>query len=83
MLACVVLAGTSEGLAGPIALEGARCRVAAPSDLVGSTLEKILPSVEDGDVEQVSSNLKIILSYLRLLISVSLSLTLVFISCML
>ena len=71
------------GLAGPIVLEGARCRVAVPSDLVGSILEKILLSVEDGDVEQVCSNLKIILPYLRLLIFVSLSLSLVFISCML
>ena len=26
MLACVVIAGTSEGLAGPRILEGARCR---------------------------------------------------------
>ena len=26
VLACVVLAGISEGLAGPRALEGARCR---------------------------------------------------------
>ena len=33
VLACVVLTGTSEGLAGPRVLEGTRCRCAAPSDL--------------------------------------------------
>ena len=36
VLACVVLAGKSEGLAGPRVLEGARCRCWAPSDLAGS-----------------------------------------------
>ena len=36
VLACVVLAGTSEGLAGPRVLEEARLGVAAPSDLTGS-----------------------------------------------
>ena len=41
--------------------------VAALSDPVGSFLVKILHSVEDGDVEQVCSNLEIILPYLRLL----------------
>ena len=35
--------------------------VAAPSDPVGSILVEILHSVEDGDVEQVCSNLEIIL----------------------
>ena len=54
--------------------------VAAPSDLVGSFLVEILHSVEGGDVEQVCSNLEIILPCLRLL---SLYLSLVFISCML
>ena len=43
--------------------------VAAPSDLEGSILVEIFYSVEGRDVEQVSSNLKIILLYLRLLIS--------------
>ena len=55
--------------------------VAAPSDLVGSILVEILQSVEGGDVEQVCSNLETILLCLRLLIS--LSLTCVYISCML
>ena len=36
MLACVVLAGTSEGLAGLRVLEGLIVGVAAPSDLAGS-----------------------------------------------
>ena len=53
--------------------------IAAPSDLAGSILVKILHSVEGGDVEQGCSNLETNLSYLRLL---SLS-SLVFISCML
>ena len=53
--------------------------VAAPSDLAGSILVKILHSVEGGDVEQVCSNLETNLSCLRLLISLSL----VFLSCML
>ena len=67
MLACVVLAGTSEGLAGPRILEGARCRVPAPNDLGGSILVKILHSVEGGDVEQGCSNLETNLSCLLLL----------------
>ena len=46
--------------------------VAAPSDLAGSILVKILHSIEGGDVEQVCSNLETNLSYLRLLISLSL-----------
>jgi len=41
--------------------------VAAPSDPVGSIIVEILHSVEGGDVEQVCSNLKIILPCLRLL----------------
>ena len=51
VLTCVVLAGTSEGLADPRVLEGARCRFAAPSDLAGSIIVKILHSIEGGDVE--------------------------------
>ena len=39
-LACVVLAGTSEGLAGPRVLEGLVVGVAAPSDPMGSILEE-------------------------------------------
>ena len=35
--------------------------VAVPSDLAGSILVKILHNVEGGDVEQVCSNLEIIL----------------------
>ena len=54
--------------------------VAAPNDPVGSVfIVEILHSVEGGDVEQVCSNLEIILPCLRLL---SLYLSLVFISCM-
>ena len=52
--------------------------VATPSDLAGSILVEILHSAEGRDVEQVCSNLEIILLCLRLLISLSL----VFISCM-
>ena len=57
--------------------------VAAPSDPVGSILVEILHSVEGGDVEQVCLNLETILPCLRLLISLFLSLTCVYISCML
>jgi len=53
--------------------------IAALSDLTGSILMKILHSVKGGDVEKVCSNLKTNLSCLRLL----LSLTCVYISCML
>ena len=56
--------------------------VVAPSDLARLIIVKILHSVEGGDVEQVHSNLEIILPCLRLL-SLSLYLSLVFISCML
>ena len=69
VLACVVLAGTSEGLTGPKVLEVGD---AAPSDLVRSFIVEILHSVEGGDVKQVCSNLEIILLCLRLLISHSL-----------
>ena len=54
--------------------------VAAPSDPVGSILVEILHSVDGGDVEQVCSNLKIILSCLRLLIS--LSLVFIYLACL-
>ena len=37
LLASVVLTGTSEGLVGLRVLEGARCGVVAPGDLVGSS----------------------------------------------
>ena len=47
--------------------------VAAPSDPVGSFLMEILHSVEGGDVKQVCSNLEIILPYLQMLISLSLT----------
>ena len=47
--------------------------IAAPSDLAGSILVKILHSVEGEDVEQVCSNLETKLPYLRLLISLSLT----------
>ena len=61
VLACVVLVGTSERLAGPRVLEGLVVRVAALSDLAGLILVKILHSVEGRDVEQVCSNLETIL----------------------
>ena len=47
-----VLAGTSEGLAGPKFYCELVVGVAAPSDLARSILVKILHSVEGGDVEQ-------------------------------
>ena len=50
---CVVLAGTSEGLAGPRVLEGACCRCYDMSDLAGSILVEIHHSVEGGDVASV------------------------------
>ena len=56
--------------------------VAAPSDLAGSIIVEILHNVEGGDVEQVCSNLKIILSCLRLLISLSLSLVFLYLTCL-
>ena len=50
VLACVVLARTSERLAGPSVLEGALVDVVAPSDLAGSIIVKILNFGEGGDV---------------------------------
>ena len=47
--------------------------VAAPGDLAGSSIVKIFHSVEGGDVEQACSNLETNLSYLRLLIFLSLT----------
>ena len=38
--------------------------VTTPSDLTGSILVEIIHSIEGGDVEQVCSNLEIILPYL-------------------
>ena len=51
--------------------------VAASGDLAGSTIVKILHTVDGRDVEQVCSKLETYLSCLRLLISLSLSLTFV------
>ena len=53
MLAYVVLAGTSEGIAGPRVLRELVVGVAAPSDLTRSIIVEILHSGECGDVEQV------------------------------
>jgi len=53
--------------------------IAVLSDLARSILIEILHSVEGGEVEQVCSKLKTILLCFRLLISLSLSYTLVFI----
>ena len=61
MLACVVLAGTSERLAVQELLRELIVVIIAPSNLAESILVKILHSVEGGDVAQVCSNLKIIL----------------------
>ena len=55
---CVVLAGTSEGLAGQEFLRELVVGVEVPSDLVGSILLEILHSVEGGDVEQVARTSK-------------------------
>jgi len=46
--------------------------VAAPGDLAGLIIVEILHSVEGRDIEQVCSNLEIILPCLRLLISLAL-----------
>ena len=46
--------------------------VAALGDLAGSIIVEIFHNVEGGDVEQVCSNLETNLSYLQLLISLSL-----------
>jgi len=51
---CVVLAGTSEGLASSREFVG----VAAPYDLAGSVLIKILHCGEGGDVEQMARTSK-------------------------
>ena len=51
--ACIVLAGTSEGIAGPRVLRELVVGVAAPSDLIRSIIVEILHSGEGGDVEQV------------------------------
>jgi len=59
VLACVVLVGTSDGLAGPRVLEGAHCRCCNTERSWGSILVEILHSVKGGDVEQVCSNLEI------------------------
>ena len=58
-----VLAGTSEGTRESKEFVS----VAAPSDPVGSILVEILHSIEDGDIEQVCSNLETNLPCLRLL----------------
>ena len=56
--------------------------VMAPSDLAGSFLVKILYSIKGGAIEQGCSNFEIILPYLRLLISLSLSLVFVYLACL-
>ena len=81
VLACVALAGTRRDLRVKEFLWELVLVVSAPSELVGSFIMEILHSVEGGDVEQVCSNLEIIFSCLRLLISLSLT-HLCFISCM-
>ena len=71
VLACVVLTGTSEVLVGSRFLRELVVGVTTPSDLMRSIIVKIFHSVEGEDVEQVCSNLKIILLCLRLLISLT------------
>ena len=80
VLACVVLMRTSEKLAGPRVLEGARCRCSGIEWSCGIVIVKILHSVEGGDIEQVCSNLETNLPCLRLFLSPSL--TCIYISCM-
>ena len=53
VLACIVLAGTREGLESSKVLVGTLVGVAASSDLWDRFLVEILHSVEGGDVEQV------------------------------
>jgi len=57
---CIVLAGTSEGLAGLVQefLRELVVGIAAPSDLAGSIIVEILHSGKGGDVEQVAQTLK-------------------------
>ena len=81
MLVCVVLIGTREGLVSPRVLVWTRYRCCGTEWSCGIVIVEILHSIEGGDVEQGCSNLEIILPCLRLLIS--LSLTCIYISCML
>ena len=50
VLTCVVLAETSEGLAGPRVLEEALCRCCSTELSCGIVIVEILHSVEGGDV---------------------------------
>jgi len=63
-LACVVLAGTKKDLRVQEFLWELVIGVAAPSDLAGSFIVKILHSVEGVDAKQVCLNLETILPYL-------------------
>ena len=58
VLACVVLARTSEGLTGPEFYCKFVVGVETPSDLAGLISVEILHSVEGGDVEQASRTSK-------------------------
>ena len=80
VLAYVILAGTSERLADLRVLRELVVAIVAPNDLAGSILVEFLHSVEGKDVEQVCSNLEIILPCLRLLIS--LSLVFIYLACL-
>ena len=55
---CVVLAGTSEGLAGPSVLEGACYRCCDTERSCGIVIVEILHCGESGDVKQVARSLK-------------------------
>ena len=76
VIACIVLAGTSERLADLRVLERSRYRCCGTEWFFGIILVKILHSVEGGDVEQGCSNLETNLPCLR---DCSLSLTCVYI----
>jgi len=79
VLACVILREQVRDLRVQEFLRELVVGFVTLSDLARSILAEILYSVERGDVEQVCSNLEINFPCLRLLISLSL----VFISCML
>ena len=61
VLACVILAGTSEGLAGLRVHKGARCRCCSTERSCEIVYSENPSNVEDGDVEQVCSNPETIL----------------------
>jgi len=73
VLTCVVLARTTRDLRVQEFLRVFVVGVATLIDLTGLIIVEILHSAKGGDLEQVCSNLETNLSFLRLLISLSLS----------